>query len=102
MTTLKGYLEKEKAARNTSLALPSLNTLANVIVKEIIASPLVMISNTEASDLSNKVSELATSAEVINELSDEIGAPKNYEAEDEFVERAKTTLTKILKRKLSK
>lgn len=102
MTTLKDYLEKEKAARNTSLALPSSNTLENVIAKELIASPLVKISNTEASDLSNKVSELATSVEVINELSDEIGVPKNYETEDEFVERAKATLTKILKRKLSK
>ena len=102
MTTLKDYLEKEKAARNTSLALPSSNTLENVIAKELIASTLVKISNTEASDLSNKVSELATSVEVINELSDEIGVPKNYETEDEFVERAKATLTKILKRKLSK
>lgn len=73
MTTLKGYLEKEKVARNTSLALPSSNKLANIIAKELIASPLVKISNNEASELSNKVSELATSVEVINELSDEIG-----------------------------
>ena len=58
--------------------------------------------NNEASEFSNQVSELATSVEVINELSDEIGVPKNYETEDEFVERAKATLTKILKRKLSK
>ena len=102
MTTLKDYLEESKVARATSLVLPSSKTLANVIAKELIASPLVQISNNEASEFSNQVSELATSAEVINELSDEIGAPKNHETEDEFVERAKSTLTKILKRKLSK
>ncbi|HHQ4520680.1 hypothetical protein AL345_09630 [Aeromonas caviae] len=102
MTKLKEYLEEAKIAKDTSLALPSSNALANVIAKELIASPLVQISNTEASEFSHKVSELATSAEVINELSDEIGVPKSYETEDEFVKRAKSTLTSILKRKLSK
>ena len=102
MTTFKSYLEKTKVAQNTSLALPSSKKLVNIISKELIESPLANISNTDASELSNKVSELATSAEVINEFSDEIGVPKNHETEDEFVERAKATLTKILKRKLSK
>ena len=102
MITFKDYLDQAKLARNTALALPSSNKLANIISQELIASPLVNISNTEAHELSNKVSELAISVEVINELSDEIGAPKNHETEDEFVERAKATLTNILKRKMSK
>jgi hypothetical protein len=102
MTTLKEYLEKAKIAKDTSLTLPLSNGLKNVIAKELIASPLVQISNVEASEFANKVCELATCAEVINELSTEIGAPTNNETEDDFVERSKLTLTKILKRRLSK
>lgn len=102
MTKLKGYLEEAKMARNTSMLLPSSNALANVIAKELIASPLVQLSSTEASRFGHKVSELAMSAEVVTELSDEIGVPTSHETEDEFVERAKLTMKRILKRKLSK
>lgn len=102
MTKFKEYLEETKTSRDTFLALPLSNSLANAIAKELIASPLVQISNTEASEFSHKVSELATSTEVINELSDEIGVPTSHETEDEFVERAKLTLAKILKIKLSR
>lgn len=100
MAMFKDYLEKIKIAKDTSLTIPSSNILGIAIRKEIVASTLE-ISNVKTSELSNKISELATSAEVINELSDEIGEPKNHETEDEFVERAKSTLKNILKRKLS-
>lgn len=50
-------------------------------------------------EFSKKVSNYAASKEVISTLSDEIGTPKEDESEDEFVERAKTTLKNILRKK---
>ena len=101
MKTLKDFLEKSKSSSNLSIALPSANALARVITKEIISSP-VQLSNTDASKFSEKVSELATSSEVIDKLSAEVGSPKPHESEDEFVERAKLALARILKSKLTK
>lgn len=46
--------------------------------------------------------ELANSEEVLTELSDAIGDPKENESEDEFVERAKTAFFKIMKNKLER
>lgn len=102
MTKLKEYLEKAKITRDAYIYLPSSGELINAITKELISSPLVKLSKTEASEFSHKVTEVAKSTEVINELSNEIGWPASHETEDEFVERAKLTLSKILKRKLSK
>jgi hypothetical protein len=96
------YWGKVKAARSATQALPSPNALEKDIVNQLTASPIVRISNTEASVFSNKVSELTISAEVINELSDKVGAPMDHETEDEFVDRAKLTLKNILKIKLSR
>ena len=50
-------------------------------------------------EFSQKVSDYASSEEVISTLSDEIGTPKEHESEDEFVDRAKTTLKNILRKK---
>lgn len=110
MTKLKEYMEKEKMLESKSVLIPSPNILAKVIEKDLIALPQMQLSNmgkmrfssTEASIFSHKVSELATSTEVITELSNEIGVPTSHETEDEFVKRAKLTMKKILKRKLSK
>ena len=44
--------------------------------------------------------ELANSNEVIDELSNAIGKPKNDETEEEFVKRAKITFENILRKKL--
>ena len=50
-------------------------------------------------EFSKKVSNYAASKEVISTLSDEIGTPKEDESEDEFVDRAKTALKDILRKK---
>lgn len=102
MNNLKEYLLETKTQENNSLSVPSPKLLAITIFKEISLSSLINISNNEATDFSRKISELATSNDVITELSDEIGMPRNHETEDQFVDRAKSTLTRILKRKLSK
>lgn len=101
MSNLKDYLERAKKQKNSSIPLLSSKVLANSILKGINNS-LTQLSNDEAEEFSHKISDLATSDETINELSNEVGAPKDHETEDEFVERAKSALAKILKRKLSK
>ncbi|OAI26187.1 hypothetical protein [Methylomonas koyamae] len=93
------YLNEQE---NNSLLVPSSKVLAGAIIQEINISSTAIISNNEAEEFSHKVSELATSNDVTNELSDELGMPNEHETEDEFVDRAKSILTKILKRKLSK
>lgn len=60
------------------------------------------ISNADREKFSEEVVKAANSDEVLTELSQEIGEPKETESEDEFVESAKTTFAKILKRKLMK
>jgi len=55
----------------------------------------------QAEKFSNEVSNYVTSDEVISELSDNVGAPKQDESEDEFVERASTALREILKKKFN-
>ena len=102
MVKFNEFLQTAKKQENYSLATPSSNLIADVITKELTTSPLAHLSNTKASEFSRKISELATSDEVINDLSNELGLPDNNETEDEFIFRAKLTFSKILKNKLSK
>ena len=102
MTNLNEYLKNVNRKENDALPVPSSKILANGIMMGLAASPLIQLSNSEASAFSHKISELATSTKVVDELSKELGAPKCFETEDQFVDRAKSTLTSILKRKLSK
>ncbi|KPD23177.1 hypothetical protein [Idiomarina zobellii] len=57
-------------------------------------------SNNEVSKFSGKVVDIAYSDAVISELSNTIGEPNKEESEDEFVDRTKLALYRILKRKL--
>ncbi|EIN9354758.1 hypothetical protein ACWOUW_004384 [Vibrio vulnificus] len=60
------------------------------------------ISSSDREKFASEVVQIAKSEEVLTELSESIGDPKETESEDEFVERAKSKLAKILKRKLMK
>lgn len=60
------------------------------------------MSESEKEKFSNNVAKIANSDEVLTELSNSLGLPKEEESEDEFVKRGKTILTKILKNKLAK
>ncbi len=51
-------------------------------------------------EFGKKVSEIAHSEEFINQFSDEIGAPLASESEDQFVQRAKSAMAKMLRKKL--
>ncbi len=90
--------------KNTPKALngnSASNELATKISSSLILSS-VNISNYEGDEFGNKVTKLAHSEEVLTELSSAIGMPEETESEDEFVERAKSTLTSILRSKLLK
>lgn len=58
-------------------------------------------TQTKAEKFSKKVSEYATSKEVISSLSKEIGEPKETETEEEFIERASNVLRNLLKKKFN-
>lgn len=71
--------------------------IGNTLATSIFAS---IISRSDSEKFSEEVVKVANSDEVLNDLSEEIGVPMEAESEDDFVERAKATLAKILKRKM--
>jgi hypothetical protein len=58
-------------------------------------------SNSEKEKFAQQVGELVGSDGFVTELSDKIGKPLPGESEDEFVERAKNAMKKLLSAKLS-
>lgn len=88
----------------------TVNTIDNSLItsrKEVattISNSLIgsLFSNSEREKFAAKVSEFAHSDDFLNEVSDDIGLPKDNESEDEFVERAKSTMRTLLMKKLSK
>lgn len=67
-----------------------------------LATTGLSISSNDREKFSSEVVQVANSDEVLTELSESIGDPKENESEDEFVERAKSTLANILNNKLMK
>jgi len=100
MASLKDFLGKIKQRENNTTTLPSVRNIANSISAVGIPEILVL-SKKDNERLGSKIAELATSDSVISDLSKALDRPKETETEDEFVNRAKSALTKILKRKLS-
>lgn len=66
--------------------------------------PRSVLSNSykKEEQFSEELSQLVHSDNFLDELSDKIGQPTEAETEDEFVDRAKTTMRQMLKNKLSK
>ncbi len=58
------------------------------------------LSKPEVQEFASTVSKLACDGKFINEFSDHLGAPSEGESEDEFVERAKSTMRYLLRKKL--
>lgn len=59
-----------------------------------------ILSSSDKEKFSNDVAKLAHSDETLCELSDNIGEPLENESEDEFVNRAKSVLDNLLRKKL--
>jgi len=71
------------------------------LARAINSNILFGLSKNKEKEFANKISKIAYSDEVLTELSDEIGTIQEEETEEQFVNRAKSSLRKILKDKLS-
>lgn len=99
MSNFKDFVtstRKNELSNASSLALTA--RIGNILAVSVPS----IFSAADREKFSEEVVKAANSDEVLTELSQEIGEPKETETEDEFVERAKTTFAKILKRKLMK
>ncbi len=101
MYSFKQYLELSKKM----LPSPAESEVSTAIVisikNEISLSKSSTISNSKKEKFSNEVNHLVNSDEFLDNLSDEIGTPKQSESEDEFVFRAKETMKSLLRKRLS-
>jgi len=101
MPSLKEFISATKNESNLLISKNTLNILTTKISGRILASG-VSISGSDNEKFSSEVANLAHSDEVLTKLSDNVGKPKSGESEDEFVNRAKTAMAKILRQKLMK
>ncbi len=108
MISLKEFLKKPTEApkepdqQGNHFPVEQRRELTNSMSQAISRTSLSHLPGDKVGAFSDQVAELATSDEVMDELSDALGTPKSGETEDEFVARAKATMTAILNRKLSK
>lgn len=91
-----------KSSRTKQVINSSSSQELAIKISGTLAAAGVSLSSGEQEKFSDEVVQVANSDEVLTELSDSVGDPKESESEDEFVERAKSTLAKILKQKLMK
>ncbi|TMN68081.1 hypothetical protein CWB85_18690 [Pseudoalteromonas sp. S1727] len=97
LTTLTSLTHFITARKNKSLV--PLSDTAVAIEKEVIVSNFT--KSNESKEFSERVVSLVNSPEVINEVSDRLGVPKDGESQQEFVARGKNALRDTLLKKLS-
>lgn len=102
MSSLIDFLDTSTDQKKIVLPAPLSKSVSLAVENALATSSLTKMSTDKVEEFSNKVSELATSDVVLHELSNKIGMPKEFETEEEFVNRAKSALANILKAKLSK
>lgn len=99
MSNFKDFVKSRAGQKAIS---PSSSQSLTTQISGSLATTAINISSSDREKFSSEVVQVANSDEVLTELSESIGDPKENESEDEFVERAKSTLAKILKNKLMK
>lgn len=98
MKNLKEFLSgpvDASVSKELALKKASSDIASVVLVNEIVNS------EKKSDKFAQEVTKLASSDQVILELSDKVGAPLPSESEDEFVARAKQSFKKILMARLS-
>lgn len=90
-------------SKRVSSPFPALQrqALMNTMSKSIGLAAVGHFQGDKAAEFADQVSELATSDAVMDQLSDQLGMPRENETEDEFVARAKATMAQILSDRLS-
>ena len=102
MLSFKDFINAEKQNVNT-LAITDAKAISTKIGTEISLARSIgglSISDSDTTKLSENILEIAQSDEFLGVLSTEIGEPKSNESEDDFVSRAKATMTKLLLSKI--
>lgn len=99
MSDFKNFV---KSSAGQKVIGPSSSQSLTAQISGSLATRAINISSSDREKFSSEVVKVANSDEVLTQLSESIGDPKENESEDEFVERAKSTLAKILKNKLMK
>lgn len=102
MSNFKNFVLKINNNKELIDKRPSTDLIASSIMNELAATSFIGLSSSEKGRFSSEVARLASSNEVLTELSDSLGRPREDESENEFVERAKTTFASILRYKLMK
>jgi len=97
LTTLTSLTRFLTARKNKTLV--PLSGTADDIEKVVLVSKFT--KNDESKEFSERVVSLVNSPEVINEVSDKLGVPKDGESQQEFVARGKNALRDTLLKKLS-
>lgn len=97
LTTLTSLTRFLTAKKNKTLV--PLSDTADDIKKVVLVSKFT--KNDESKEFSERVVSLVNSPEVINEVSDKLGVPKDGESQQEFVARGKNALRDTLLKKLS-
>lgn len=100
MKSFKEFFEsRSKDYKNGALKLSG-EKIRNQL---ILASKSNSFSITEenAEEFSDKVSNLVANSKFINKLSQSIGQPRSNESQEAFVARSKAIMKKLLKEKLS-
>ncbi len=96
MPSFKDFVKSEKKNVNTLAISTGINTEISLAR----STGMLSISDADTTKLSKNISEIANSDEFLDVLSTEIGKPKSNESEDDFVKRAKETMTKLLLSKI--
>lgn len=104
MKSLKDFIDSNAITEDNQI-IPRISTqIGNVLNEASITNTelkeFIGIGNRKKIKFQEQAIELATSDEVLKELSDKIGQPREEESEDEFVERSKNIFAEILKEKL--
>ncbi|MEJ2795762.1 hypothetical protein WAE56_20355 [Iodobacter sp. LRB] len=99
---MRDFKEFVKSSQRKQIINSSSSQELTANISNTLAITALTISSGDRENFSSEVVKVANSDEVLTELSQSIGEPKEKESEDEFVERAKSALAKILKQKLIK
>lgn len=100
--TLEQFINTEQVQPLSSktLSLQAELSEAKLAISATLRLAEAIVPKSRADDFSSKVIALTTSENVISELSEKVGVPLESETEEEFVQRASSTLKSILMSKL--
>jgi hypothetical protein len=97
MGNFKDFL---KSSNKKEISTSSSSQELAAIISSSLAGSALSITRSDRNKFAEEAVKIAHSDEVLTELSQSIGEPKETESEDEFVARSKSALSKIIKQKL--